>query len=331
MPKKILITGVAGFIGMHLAKKLSAHKDIEIVGIDNFNGINGEALPNLRIKFLADSENVSIINFDLSKDISKLPKQLTSGVDTVFHLAALPGVKGGELNFHRYYRQNISMFGNILELVHEISPEKFLFASSSSVYGQIARGENLTEDKADGNNLKSFYATTKWTNEILAKQFCRLTGIVTVPLRFFTVFGIFGRPDMAYWKFTKLLLEDKSIEFWGENGGSRNFTYIEDLIQILQKLLNSPFSGYTPLNIASKNAVYTKDMCDLLATALKKPSYKYHFVKRPNFDLGNINASVEKVESLIGKITETSFSLAIREFADWYVGFKKEHYENSNW
>lgn len=331
MPKKILVTGVAGFIGLHLVKKLSTNKDIEIVGIDNFNGINGQKLPRLRIQLLADTKNVSIVNFDLGKNISKLPKQLTNGVDTVIHLAALPGVKGGELNFHRYYRQNISMFGNILEMVHKISPEKFLFASSSSVYGEQLGGENLTEDRADGNNLKSFYAATKWTNEILAKQFHRLTGIVTVPLRFFTVFGIFGRPDMAYWRFTKLLLEGSSIEFWGENGGSRNFTYVEDLIEMLQKLLSSSVSGYTPLNIASKNTVYTKDMCDFLAIALKIPSYNYNFIKRPSFDLENINANVEKLESLIGQITETSFSLAIEEFADWYVEFKKAYPENSDW
>ena len=331
MSRKILITGVAGFVGMHLAKKFSEQKDTEIVGIDNFNGVNGYILPYLRINHLGERENIKIFNFDLNQDISTLPKYALEGINIVIHLAALPGVKGGELDLHSYYKQNVSMFGNVLKLVNKVSPEKFLFASSSSVYGQKLGINEVIEDQANGSNLKSFYASTKWANEVVAEQFCRLTGITTVPMRFFTVFGSFGRPDMAYWKFAKLLLENKSIEFWGENGGSRNFTYIEDLVDIIDKLSGLIFSGYNPLNLAAGESFQTKEMCDILASALKVTNYAYNFIERPNFDLEKINANTSKLRSLIGDIKQTSFPLAVTEFADWYLSFKSKNPENPDW
>jgi len=324
MPKKILITGAAGFIGMHLADYLAGNSEYEVIGVDNFDGANGAKLPLKRSQLLEKKRNLKIINLDLRDNINEIPNHLLENIDVIVHLAAWPGVKKGEEQPYSYYQNNVSVFGNILELAKKLSPEKFLFASSSSVYGGNSRNGGITENLADGLNLKSFYSGTKWANEIMAQQFERLTGIPTIALRFFTVFGTFGRPDMAYWKFAKKLVQGDPIEFWGKDGGSRNFTYITDAVQILEKLIRSNLQGYIPLNIATGQPVSTKQMCDTLANSLNINSYKHSEVIRPSFDVASTWANTATLQSLIGVIQPTELKFAIGEFADWYLEFMQE-------
>ena len=321
MTKKILVTGAAGFIGMHLVDHLSGNSEYEVIGIDNFSGANGTKLPLVRSQYLEKKRNLRIVNFDVRDDISKIPNHFLENINVIVHLAAWPGVENGEVHPHIYYQHNISAFGNILELVEKVSPEKFFFASSSSVYGGKNINGGISESLADGHNLKSFYSSTKWANEILAQQFERLTGIPTIALRFFTVFGTFGRPDMAYWKFAKRLVHGDPIEFWGKNGGSRNFTHVTNAVQIIEKLIGSNLKGYQPLNIAAGEPISTKEMCDSLAKSLRINQYLQSEIDRPNFDVESTWANTKELQSIIGSVHPTKLEDAMDEFAAWYIAF----------
>lgn len=321
MSRRVLITGAAGFIGMHLADSLCGNPEFEVVGIDNFDGANGTKLPGKRADFLEKKRNLKVQYCDLRNSIDGISNDFIRDIDIVVHLAGLPGVKKGDEHPHRYYQSNISAFGNILQLVNKVSPKMFLFASSSSVYGGKTTNGGVTENLADGLDLRSFYAATKWANEVMAKQFERLTTIPTVALRFFTVFGPFGRPDMAYWKFSKKLIQGESIEFWGKDGGRRNFTYIGDVIQMLERLIGTEIEGYRPLNIACGEPLSTRKLCDTLAALFGIGSYAHSEVIRPDFDVESTWANTSELQSLIGATRSTEIEVALSEFAEWYLEF----------
>ena len=315
---KILITGGAGFIGMHLARVLANDKSNKILVIDSLKDSNASELPKLRRKVLLDS-GIQFVESDLSHPESYIPIEFLENLDSLIHLAAWPGVSMGQRYPSLYYRNNIQAFGKILDLVEMHKPRKFLFASSSSVYGDQAVSGKVSETDATGLNLKSYYASTKWANEIMAKSLCTISKIPTVALRFFTVFGSYGRPDMAYWKFAEKLSRNEVIEFWGENGGRRNFTHISTVIDAISLILKSEISDYNPLNIAAGPSISTKEFCDSIARSLGKEGYAFVQKPRPNFDVEVTSANTEKLENLVGKLNAPDLESSTSEFVEWYL------------
>jgi UDP-glucuronate 4-epimerase len=320
---KILITGGAGFIGMHLARVLANDKSNEIFVIDSLKDANASELPKLRRKVLLES-GIQFVESDLSHPESHIPIEFLDNLDSFIHLAAWPGVSTGQSHPSLYYKNNIQAFGKILDLVAVYKPRKFLFASSSSVYGDQAVSGKVSEADATGLNLKSYYASTKWVNEIMAKSHQAITNIPTVALRFFTVFGSYGRPDMAYWKFADKLARNEVIEFWGENGGRRNFTHISTVTDAISLILKAEISGYNPLNIAAGPSISTKEFCDSIARSCGNEGYKFIEKPRPSFDVEVTSANTDKLENLVGKLNVPNLESSTSEFVEWYLKLDNE-------
>lgn len=321
---KILITGGAGFIGMHLAMVLANDKSNQILVVDNLKDANASELPKLRRQKLLDS-GIQFVESDLSHPESQIPNEFLNNLDSLIHLAAWPGVSAGQTYPSLYYKNNIQTFGTILDLVQVNKPKKFLFASSSSVYGDQAAAGKVRETDATGLNLKSYYASTKWANEIMAKSQQAINHIPTVALRFFTVFGSYGRPDMAYWKFADKLTRDEVIEFWGENGGRRNFTHISTVTEAISLILKAEISGYNPVNIAAGPSISTKEFCDSIARSFGKEGYQSIQKPRPSFDVETTSANTEKLENLVGKLSTPNLENSTAEFVQWYLNLDAEY------
>lgn len=315
---KIVITGAAGFIGMHLCELLTIN-NFEVVGIDNYHPSYGGKWSYLRGEYLQSQLGLNIHNLDLSNEnnLGKI-SDIFLNSEAVFHLAAWPGVRFSQSNPFEYGKANLNAFGNILEAVRISNPRKFFFASSSSIYGDLASNGPVYENSATGNNLKSFYAATKWSNELLAEQHQRIIKVPSIALRFFTVFGEFGRPDMAYWSFLENTVLGKPVTLYGQNGGSRNYTYVKDAVTILCKLLECDLKGYQALNISCGEPIQTIEVLNRISALVdKKP--KIEFVERPSVDVEKTWADLSKIQSLIGVIPQTPINQALNNFVNWYL------------
>lgn len=317
MKQRILITGAAGFIGSNLTAKILEDDLFDVVGLDNFSAPYGRDHCTRRANFLQREFGFEIDRVDLTKTSGKHLFELYGSLDLVIHLAAWPGVRYGQLKPDQYFLNNVNAFGHILDYTNLSKPGKFLFASSSSIYGDLAESGAVTEDSATGNNLRSFYAATKWSNEVLANSYQNVSGVPTIAMRFFTFYGPDGRPDMAYWNFLEKLIGSEEISLFGSDGGIRNFTFIDDAVEIMIALLKIEISGYTPINIASSNPITTLQLLNVLAEKLDAP-IGFKTVRRPTFDVGITHADTSLLRSLIGDYQETDIRSGISAFVDWY-------------
>lgn len=318
---KVVVTGAAGFIGMHLIKNLVG-KGYSVVAIDNLNPSYGGNLSVLRSNFLRNELGVDVQPFDIA-DSSNLTYlvETFANAKSVIHLAAWPGVRQGQKHPHSYSISNLTGFTNVLEAVRLGHPKQFMFASSSSVYGDLGKSGAVAEDSATGKELISYYAATKWANEILAKQHSTISNVPTIALRFFTVIGEFGRPDMAYWRFTENLINNQGVELYGDNGGKRNFTYVEDCTEAVSRLIEVQTKGYLPVNIAVDDPQETIVMLNYISTCLEKtPSIQ--FVGRPPVDVSTTWADQTLLKSLIGEINFTPLEISIKKFVFWFKHFQ---------
>jgi UDP-glucuronate 4-epimerase len=314
---KIGITGAAGFIGMHLTDSvlLDGH---EVVGIDSLNPAYGGDLSAQRAKNLMALHNFKVQPMDISKtEVSELIR-VFGNCDVVIHLAAWPGVRQGQLMPELYAKNNVAAFSNILEAVREINPKHFMYASSSSVYGDLAKDGPVRESDATGLNLKSYYAATKWMNEIEARATQELVQFPITALRFFTVYGPWGRPDMAYWSFLEKIKNNQEISLYGETGGSRNFTYIDDSINILKGLIGTDLSPeHRAVNIACGNPEETIKFLNAIAK-YSKSQPRIRVVERPKVDVEKTWADLENVSNLIALPGQTPMASGVSEFVSWY-------------
>ena len=236
--KKILITGSAGFIGMHISKYLS-EKD-KVLGIDNINNYYDKSLKIARINNLKKKKNFTFVKCDLNqkKKLENLIKKFKPHI--VLNLAAQAGVRYSIKNPDAYIKSNILGFQNLIELCAKYKVKNFLYASSSSVYG--LNNNKLNQEADDTDQPLSLYAATKKSNENIAHVYSYIYGIKTTGLRFFTVYGPWGRPDMALFKFTRAILDEKPIDLFNNGKHSRDFTYIDDIVEGVLKILDSPAS-----------------------------------------------------------------------------------------
>jgi UDP-glucuronate 4-epimerase len=313
--KKIVVTGAAGFIGSHLVEALALHGDFEILAIDNLKPSYGGKWSQLRqLRF---SKEIEFVESDLATlEIEKIAK-LFDGADYVIHLAGWAGIRVAQLNPRECEKSNLIGFENVLKAVEITRPKHFLFASSSSVYGDLGSLGMVKEEDATGLNLKSYYSQTKRSNEILARSSSEKTNQSAIALRFFTVYGEWGRPDMAYWKFLDQLVNGKPITLYGNTGGMRNFTYVDDVVRIVEKLLHIDSEGFMPINVATGPPFETLEMLTVLAKASGITPI-IAITERPSVDVAKTWADISKLESLIGLQKYVTLEDGMQKFYNWY-------------
>lgn len=313
---KTIITGAAGFVGFHLAIKF-AKEGQEVVGVDNFNSYYNPDLKRLRAKNLKKF-NIEVLEFDIN-DSGKLDSLVSTFKPTHFHhLAAQAGVRIPPSQYNLYNHSNLSGFGNVLDCVIRREIPNFIYASSSSVYGDSSTFP-LNEDE---NNLrpKSYYGATKLCNEILAKAATYNSNIKSRGLRFFTVYGEYGRPDMAYFLLANAALNGSQFKLFGDGNIERDFTYIDDNIEsiyLLTKELTERNKGFS--DVVNIGGGSPSTMNELIMELSKILGNDIEIIKSPTFsgDVRKTIASTSYQEKLIGKIPSTPLKLGLRKFANW--------------
>ncbi len=312
---KILITGSAGFIGYNFCKFLLSNTNHKIYSIDNLNNYYSQKLKRARIKDLRKYKNFKFFKFDLCNK-KRLEKIFRIKFNIVYHLAAQAGVRYSLINPGSYINSNILAFYNLIELIKKNRIKKFFYASSSSVYGESSK---FPLKETHIINPKNIYGLTKKNNEELAELFFSNTLTKCVGLRFFTVFGEWGRPDMLIYKYLKSSF-DKKTKFYLNNYGNhtRDFTYIGDVIDILYKLMRIRLSKNNDIiNICSNNPIkITKVLNFINKYFQKKPKiYKRSFQQA---DVKKTHGSNLKVKSLINKKNFYPMKLSLLKTLKWY-------------
>ncbi|AGR76967.1 NAD-dependent epimerase/dehydratase family protein [Aliarcobacter butzleri 7h1h] len=339
---KILITGTAGFIGYHLAKKLLNRGD-EVVGLDNINDYYDVNLKYARLNELGilkeeiiENELISsktypkhkFVKMDLSdtENIYKLFE--TEKFDTVCNLAAQAGVRYSIENPHAYIDSNIKGFMNILEACRHNDVKNLCYASSSSVYGLNKSQPFKTTDKTD--TPISLYAATKKSNELMAHTYSHLFGISTTGLRFFTVYGPWGRPDMAPMLFTNAILNDEEIKVFNHGDMSRDFTYIDDIVDGIIKVIDNPvktksnLAPYKIYNIGNNSPIQLLDFIKTLEKSIGLEAKK-NFLPMQDGDVESTYADVEDLMKDFNYKPNTKLADGIDEFVKWYKSFYGEN------
>ena len=316
--KKIVVTGAAGFIGSHLTSRLLESGLFDVVALDSFSPAYDPKWCLARARNLESKFGTRIEGVNLATVSSNDLANIFQGALAVIHLAAWPGVRASQLFPDAYSHNNVVAFCNVLEAIKISKPDLFMFASSSSIYGDLGISGAVTEDQATGKNLRSYYAATKWTNEILAKSHQAITGIPTVALRFFTVYGEYGRPDMAYWTFAQNIIQGEEVQLYGETGGSRNFTHIDDTVEILLRLISIKHQGFEALNVSAGEPSETIDLLTDLSNNLKLPA-KIKVTERPSVDVEKTWADLHKIQSYVGKTSVTPLEVGIERFSKWFI------------
>lgn len=331
--KKILITGVAGFVGSHLSHQLLTNGH-QVIGIDNMNDYYEVSLKEERLKKLVEYENFSFIKGDLvdSLFINSLFEE--NNFDVVVNLAAQAGVRYSIDNPSAYIQSNLVGFFNILEACRNHPVEHLLYASSSSVYGSNKKVPFEESDNVD--NPVSLYAATKKSNELMANTYSHLYDIPASGLRFFTVYGPMGRPDMAYYKFTDMYFNNDPIHIYNngdfDNDLYRDFTYIDDIVKGIEKLMVKPpvktesAPSHTVYNIGNnspeKLMVFITSLENALSKSLgRKAEFEKIYEPIKPGDVPATYASTEKLQKAIGFKPETSIQDGLQKFTDWYVQY----------
>lgn len=329
--KTIVVTGAAGFIGSFLSKKLlEIVKGVHIVGVDCITDYYDVSLKEERLKMLSDFSNFEFLKGDISDKnfINSIFKKYKPSV--VVNLAAQAGVRYSITNPDAYIKSNIIGFYNILEACRSFSVEHLIYASSSSVYGSNKKVPYSTDDKVD--NPVSLYAATKKSNELFAHAYSKLYGIPTTGLRFFTVYGPMGRPDMAYFKFTNKLVKGETIQIYNNGDMYRDFTYVDDIVEgiknVIQKSpeLTEDGAPYKIYNIGNNKPESLLKFVEILETCLinegiiSQPGKK-EFLPMQAGDVYQTYADVKELEKDFNFKPSTSLENGLAEFAHWYKNY----------
>lgn len=318
--KKILITGAAGFIGYHLAKRLLS-LGVQVAGLDNMNAYYDVQLKKDRLARLELYPAFSFTQGDLAdgETVNRIFEEFRP--DIVVNLAAQAGVRYSIDHPREYIDSNIIGFFNILEACRHYQPEHLLFASSSSVYGNQKKTPFATTDNVD--HPISLYAATKKSVELMAYTYCHLYGIPSTGLRFFTVYGPFGRPDMAYFKFTNKIMKGEPITIFNQGDMYRDFTYVDDIVTGIQNMLccppkpNGEGDRYKIYNIGNNHPEKLMTFIETLEKALGKTAEKEYMPMQPG-DVYQTYADVSELEKDFGFRPSTSIAEGLGKFARWY-------------
>lgn len=330
---KVLVTGTAGFIGFHLTIAL-LESGIKVIGIDNLNNYYDPSLKQLRlnqIKIHAKSSNFEFIKLDIANRKSMEELFAKYNFDVVVNLAAQAGVRYSIDDPHAYVDANITGFLNILEGCRQTKVKHLVFASSSSVYGMNVKQPFSTKDCVD--YPISLYAATKKSNELMAHTYSHLYKIPITGLRFFTVYGPYGRPDMAYYKFTKAILSGDTIDVYNNGEMKRDFTYIDDIVEGVMRVIDlvpkpqmnpetSIASPYKLYNIGNNNPVMLFDFIAAIEKSCRKKANKNLLPMQPG-DVLSTYADIEDLENDIDFKPSTPISIGIDKFVRWYMNIDK--------
>jgi len=334
--KKILITGVAGFIGYHLAQKL-LQDNWHVIGIDNLNDYYDVELKQNRLKLIETKENFLFHRLDLADKVNMAKLFQEQGFDYVVNLAAQAGVRYSLKNPHAYIESNIVGFMNILEGCRHNQVKHLVFASSSSVYGANTHMPFSVHQNVD--HPMSLYAATKKANELMAHTYASLYGLPATGLRFFTVYGPWGRPDMALFLFTRAILAGEPINVFNHGNMKRDFTYIDDIVEGVARVITlipasnpawqgdrpDPATSYAPYkiyNIGNNNPVNLLHFIEVIENALGPKAEKNLLPLQPG-DVPSTYADIADLIQAVGFKPQTPIETGVRRFVDWYTGYYK--------
>ena len=332
--KNIFITGVAGFIGSNLAKRiLTEENDIQIIGLDNLNEYYDIKIKEWRLAELNKFSNFKFIKGDLAnkETVENIFKEYHPNI--VVNLAAQAGVRYSITNPDAYIQSNLIGFYNILECCRHYPVEHLVYASSSSVYGSNKKVPYSTEDKVD--NPVSLYAATKKSNELMAHSYSKLYNIPSTGLRFFTVYGPAGRPDMAYFGFTNKLIKGETIKIFNYGNCKRDFTYVDDIVEGVIRVMKNgedglPIPPYKIYNIGKSHPENLLDFVQILQEELIRAKVlpeDYDFEAHKELvpmqagDVPVTYADTKPLEEDFGFRPSTPLRLGLRKFAEWYKEF----------
>ncbi|MFO0923680.1 MAG: NAD-dependent epimerase [Pirellulales bacterium] len=336
--RTILVTGAAGFIGFHLANRLLAAGD-RVVGIDNLNDYYSVQLKQDRLAILRDHPSFTFVHADLSDSQAMRSLFDSHRFDRVVHLGAQAGVRYSLENPMAYIQSNLVGMNHILEGCRSQKTEHLVYASSSSVYGMNRLQPFSVHHNVD--HPMSLYAATKKSNELMAHAYSHLFGLPTTGLRFFTVYGPWGRPDMALFKFAAAILHGRPIDVYNHGKMRRDFTYVDDIVESITRILDhvakpnpswdpmTPDPGtssapYRVFNIGNHQPTELVAFIEAIERALGKEAIKNFLPMQPG-DVPDTFAEVEDLEQTIGFAPQTSIAEGIQQFVDWFVPYVQKN------
>lgn len=330
--KKVLVTGAVGFVGFYLTERLLSD-GYNVVGVDNLNSYYDIKLKQIRLQKLTEFENFEFIKENITNHDEVVDIFRKNNFFIVFHLAAQAGVRYSIENPKEYIDSNINGFFSILEACRRFPVDHLLYASSSSVYGNNSKVPYRESDFVD--NPVSLYAATKKSNELMAYTYSHLYGIPCSGLRFFTVYGPLGRPDMAYYSFANKLINNEVISIYNngdfKNDLFRDFTYIDDIVESMIRLINIPPTSnpkYDVINIGNNSPVSLMDFISTLEKSLSKSlgrmiEFKKKFEPIKPGDVKITYASNDKLFEKTNYRPRTSLSEGLQKFSDWFIEYKE--------
>ncbi len=316
---RVLLTGAAGFIGMHVARRLLRDGD-DVIGVDNLDPYYDVQLKEKRIELLGGIGSFRFVRADLADREAVARLVASVHPDEVIHLAAQPGVRHSLDHPEKYIDSNVVGFANVLEGCRHAGVGHLVYASSSSVYGANRKVPFAVSDPVD--HPVSIYAATKRANELMAESYAHLYSIPTTGLRFFTVYGPWGRPDMAYYKFTRAIMQGEPIEVYNEGLLERDFTYIDDVVEGVVRVVRQPpvaGQGRVPhrlYNIGNHSPVKLLDFIETLERTIGKKALRVLKPMQPG-DVPSTYADVSELMADTGFAPSTPLEQGLGEFVKW--------------
>ncbi len=319
MSKNVLITGAAGFIGFHLAQQLHLQGH-QVGGYDNFNTYYAPELKRHRAQQL-EKLGMTVIEGDICDYSFLLEVVKKQAITHIVHLAAQAGVRFSLINPQAYVSANLEGFVNVLEICRHLKLN-LVYASSSSVYGRNTKIPFSVKDPTD--QPASFYGVTKKTNELMASTYHHLYQLSAIGLRFFTVYGPWGRPDMAYYSFTKAILEDKPLELFNYGHMERDFTYIDDIIRGISAALELENSCEI-FNLGNQQPEKLLHLVEILENYLGKKANKKLIAMQPG-DVLTTYADISTSQLRLNFLPKTSLEVGLKQFIEWYLLYTNQNH-----